>query len=296
MRVHRGDGPPTRTRGVALIAALVGAAALVRASLPLLAQETDQKPAVEVDALHRPLDQILDLYVRDGLVYYRALQLERRRLDQYVASLDVAPTSYEIWSRERRIAFWLNAYNAFVLRTVIDNYPIRGKFSEYPPNSVRQISGAFERMPHKAAGRTVTLDAIEKTILVEFRDPRLYFALGRGAVGSGRLRSEAFAAGALETQLSRVAAEVATTLEFVRIDQVDNRVTVSPIVGWHESEFIAAYDSPGSRHSNRSPIERAILAFVEPHLVPNERDFLEQNQFRVQYLELDWRLNDLTGR
>ena len=50
------------------------------------------------DPLHRPLDQILDLNVRDGLVYYRALKSERGRLDRYAASLNVPAATYEGWS------------------------------------------------------------------------------------------------------------------------------------------------------------------------------------------------------
>ena len=44
-----------------------------------------------------------------------------------------------------------------------------------------------------------------------------------------------------------------------------------------------------------SPLERALLAFVEPNLLTHEREFLERNDFRVQFKPFDWRLNDLTG-
>src|SRR5262245_24549397 len=138
------------------------------------------------DALHRPLDQILDLNVRDGLVYYRALRSDRGRLDRYAASLNVAPDVYQRWSREQKMAFWLNAYNAFVLQTVIDNYPIKGASKSYPSNSIRQIPGAFEQVKHRAAGRSLTLDEIEKTVLPDVKEPRRELALGRGAGGRGR--------------------------------------------------------------------------------------------------------------
>ena len=97
------------------------------------------------EAFHRPLDQILDVNVRDGLVYYRALRGERGRLDRYVASLNVPAATYDAWPREHKMAFWVNAYNAFVLQTVINNYPIHGRSATYPENSIRQIPGAFER-------------------------------------------------------------------------------------------------------------------------------------------------------
>ncbi len=251
----------------------------------------------QADDLHRPLDEILDIYVRDGFVYYRALQIERGRLDRYVGSLDVSPTVYAAWSREQQMAFWINAYNAFVLRTVIDHYPIRGQASEYPADSIRQISGAFERLSHRAAGRTVTLDEIETTVLPEFEEPRLYLALGRGAVDSARLRSEAYTSTRLNIQLDQVAEEFATKPRHIRLDPIRNVLGVSPIVSWRESEFVATYDGAelDPRFRERSPIERAILVFISPRLLPLEREALQANDFRVEYQDFDWRLNDLTG-
>lgn len=252
--------------------------------------------ASDADDLHASFDQILELNVRDGFVYYRALQLERGRLDRYVKALEVLPAVFDRWTRDEKAAFWLDAYNALVLRTVIDNYPIRGQAGGYPAGSIRQIPGAFEKTVHRVAGRRVTLDDIEKTILPEFRDPRLYFALGRGAAGSGRLRSEANLGATLESQLRQVADEVVTRFDLIRIDRAGRQVTVSPIVGWHEAEFIATYaDKAVSRFSARSAIERAIVVFVEPYLFPTEREFFGNNEFRVRYGEFDWRLNDLTG-
>lgn len=258
----------------------------------LTAQESS-----EVRGLHRPLDEMLDLNVRDGLVYYRALKGARGQLDRYIASLDVNPATYQSWSRDDRVAFWLNAYNAFVLETVIDRYPIRGTSAAYPANSIRQISGAFERMPHRAAGKTLTLDDIEKTILPEFGDPRLYLVLGRGALDSGRLRSEAFTGDRLELQLSNAAQEFSTLVRHVKVDEVTNTLSISAIFGWHEAEFIKAYadESKNAQFASRSPIERAVVSFIQGYLLPGEIEYIHKNQFSVKYIDFDWRLNDLTG-
>ena len=249
------------------------------------------------DTLHRPLDDILDLYVRDGMVYYRALKSERARLDRYVASLDVPAATYAGWSRERQMAFWVNAYNVFVLKTIIDHYPIRGKAAEYPAGSIRQIPGAFERLQHRAAGRSVTLDEIEKSIIKEFKEPRLHLAFGRGALGSGRLRSEAYDASRLARQLDAVQAEFVNEAAMLRIDREAGTVSVTPIVSWNADAFIAAYD-PGETgpFAARSPIERALIAFITPHLLPLEREFVRKNDFRLTYHPFNWTLNDLTGR
>jgi hypothetical protein len=246
------------------------------------------------DAIHRPLDQLLDLYVRDGFVYYRALKSDRRSLDGYLATLE--RTAVEGWSREEQVALWLNAYDAIVLRTVINRYPIAGTSREYPSKSIRQIAGAFERATHKVAGRAVTLDGIEGDILNGFGDPRVFLALGRGSVGGGRLRSEAFTGAQLEAQLQQVATEFPTRHELLRVDTGARRMSVTPIVSWRQGSFIAAYaDRADPRFASRSPIERAVIAFVLPNLLPAERSFVQANEFAVVFHDYDWRLNDLTG-
>lgn len=248
------------------------------------------------DAARRKiLDTILDLNVRDGYVYYRALRLDRGRLDGYVNSL--ASAQVDRLSRDEQMAFWLNAYNALVLRTVIDRYPIQGRSADYPTRSIRQIPGAFERLTHRVAGRTLTLDQIEQTILPEFRDPRVYLALGRGAVGGGRLRSEAFVPELLEKQLAEVAAECASRTQCVEVERAADRLVASPIFSWHEKEFAAAYASQAPEtYAARSPVEKAILAFIQPKLLTIEREFLARNTFQLAYQPFDWSLNDLTGR
>jgi hypothetical protein len=260
------------------------------------AEAAQEAPPSDVEPLHAPLDRLLDLYVRDGFVYYRALKSDRSRFDRYIASLDVASSAYDAWSREQKIAYWINAYNAFVLKTIIDSYPIRGGSKEFPVNSVRQIPGAFEKLPHRAAGRTVTLDDIDKTILAELKEPRALLALGRGSIGGGRLHSEAYTAARLDTQLQKVQSECVTRKECVTIDTTQGTLAVTPLFGWREAQFIDTLGQQElSGNPGRTPLERAILRLVTPHVLPMEREFLAQNKFKLTYQPYDWRLNDLTG-
>ena len=244
--------------------------------------------------MHAPLDLILDLYVREGLVYYRALASERARLDRYISGLDLPAAAYDGWSLETQKAFWLNAYNALVLRTVVNAYPIRGRASDdYPANSIRHVPGAFDRT-HRIAGRTVSLDEIETDLIARFDDPRMFFALGRGSVGGGRLRSEAFVPTRLAAQLDAVAAECVTRYECFRYDPASDRVQASAMFGWREEAFARRYPGDPERFGNRSPIERAVLQLVLPHVLPGERAGLLRNTFTMAYQTFDWRLNDLT--
>ena len=129
------------------------------------------------------------------------------------------------------------------------------------------------------------------------RNPRAFLALGRGSVGSGRLRSEAFTPENLERQLAEVAAECVNHAQCVNVDRTASRLLVSSIFSWRSADFSAAYaDRAGAAFSSRSPIERAVLAFIEPRLTSIEKDFMARNEFKVEFEKFDWSLNDLTGR
>lgn len=267
---------------------------LITAGLPAA-----QEPApVAVDPLHRPFDEILDLYVRDGLVYYYALRQERTKFDRYVLALgQVSADTIAKWPQPRQLAYWINAYNAFVLRTVIDAYPIRGKAPDYPAASIRQISGAFERRTFRAGGRQLTLDALERDVIGGFDDPRALLALSRGAVGGSRLKSEAFTADRLDQQLTTMTSELVTRRVLVQVDAGNNRLSVNPMFSWREALFTRTLANRAPAiYAARSPLERAVLALIEPLIVPNEAEFLRKNEFSMVFHEFDWRLNDLTGR
>ncbi len=243
---------------------------------------------------HAALDRILDVYVRDGLVYYAALRTERANLDRYVGSLE-RPDWLAGASSDDQRAFWINAYNALVLRTVINAYPIAGKAEGYPSISIAQIAGAFDRQKHTVAGQVLTLDEIEKTVIAGFGDVRMVLALGRGALGSGRLRSEAYRGARLSEQLDEAVQEFVKRGDAFRIDRANGVVEVTPLFSWREALFVQATAAGGDMWANRSPLERALMALAYPHRFPSEREFLALNTFQMKFGAYDWRLNDLTG-
>ncbi len=241
------------------------------------------------------LDQILDLFVRDGLVYYSALRAERGVIGRFVAALAESPPGFDRWPDDDRKAYWLNAYNVLVLQTVLEHYPIRGTSSSYPANSIRQVPGAFELRRHRVAGREMTLDEMETGEIAEFGDPRVFLALGRGAVDSGRLRSESYSGLRVDRQLDEMVEEFVTTPRYVSLDPFGRELTVSAIFGWRAAEFVTVFGDRGWTDSGRTALERAVLNVVEPNLFPSERAILADNEFTLRYHEFDWRLNDLTG-
>jgi hypothetical protein len=271
------------------------AAIIVLAMVSVTAQ--NYQPSPDLDPLHVPFDALLDPNVRDGLVYYRTLQAASGRLNRYIASLNspAVVAAYANWSDDQKKAFWLNGYNALVLQTVLRHYPIHGTAKAYPANSIRQIPGAFDKTSHAIAGKNLTLDQIETTVIAEFNDPRMYIALGRGAIGSGRLRSEAYSTKAVDKQLEQTKQQFAVTPRWSKVDMLTGKVSISPILSWRAPMFIKEYADDAFDLPKREPIELAVIGFLRPHLLNAEEEFVKKNTFQLTYEPFDWRLNDLTG-
>nr|MBA3949274.1 DUF547 domain-containing protein [Acidobacteriota bacterium] len=238
---------------------------LLAAALPL----AQQAAPADVSPRDRAYDHMLDINVRDGLVYYNAVKASRGTLASYIESLDVSPVAFARLPREGQMALLINAYNAIALHTAASAYPISGRVGDFPAKSIRQLPGAFDRK-HGVAGRTVSLDELERWLIDDYDDPRVIFALGRGAVGSGRLKSEAYTAVRLEAQLADATREFA--MRAFRMDQAAGTVVVSPLYSWREKDLAAAYaDKADPAFKDRSAIERAILALTLEHLFPSEQ-------------------------
>src|ERR1041384_6356052 len=161
-----------------------------------LAAQMDYRPPADLEPIHRNYDELLDEYVRDGIVFYRPLKMDHAKLDRYVNALAaVTPDTLASWDKPRQIAFWINAYNAVSLQTAVNYYPLE----------MRKVPGGYDKLKHVIAGKSVNLDQIENGILADFHDPRIFLVLGRSTMGSGRLRSEAFSGPRLELQLAQSA-------------------------------------------------------------------------------------------
>jgi hypothetical protein len=267
--------------------------ATVLVAVLLLSSSLGSVPAAQADR-YASLDKVLDTYVRDGRVYYRALKSERALLDRFVQALDLPADQLAAWPTDERKAFWLNAYDALVLTTVIDAYPIRGSSTAFPRDSVRQIPGGVDRTKHRVAGVRLTLDEIEDRMTTEFADARMLLAIGRGANGGGRLRSEVFRGADLTRQLDEAVKECTTRAACVSIDLVARTLTVNPLFGWRSAAFERTFvPLAAERWSSRTPLERAIAAMIFPHMFSRERELLTADTFRLGYGQFDWSLNEL---
>ncbi len=245
---------------------------------------------------------LLAQFVDDqGLVDYRGLKQNRSKLDDFSLSLTrVGSESYAGWKEEEQIALWINAYNALTLKAIVDHYPIESSFLaslRFPKNSIRQISGVWDKLLFSVMSEKVTLDQIEHQILrPRFKEPRIHVALVCAAMGCPPLRNKPFIGSRLEAQLDDQCRRFLADAKKFLIDRDRGRVFLSPILEWYGKDFLPAY-AIEKGFSGQDKVKRATLNFAAGYLGAADRAYLEDEDYEVEYLDYDWSLNERpTGR
>ncbi len=237
----------------------------------------------------QPFTTLLAEVVQYPRVDYAKLKEERVRLDAYLTSLAAADLSaLEGASREVQLAFWMNAYNACMLKRVIDEYPIqraggifsrlKNRVADRPANSVWQISDVFSGAVCPVAGAVRSQDEIEHEIIRPMGEPRIHFAVNCAAVSCPPLTVEAFDAAQLDEQLdARVRAFVADPRQLrLHVEDDTTVLELNRVLEWYAEDF-GGVDG--------------VRDFLVPYLPPADRDAARTAE--VRFMEYDWTLNDI---
>lgn len=241
---------------------------------------------------YKSYSRVLKANVRDGLVNYRAINDNMDYLNAYLQSLtSLHVREYESWSREERIAFWINAYNAITIFGIIKNYPIEpgGFFARrrFPHNSIRQIGDFWDTPFVDVMGAEITLNQIEHdTLRAKFGDPRIHFSIVCASIGCPLISGEIYRGDALDNQLENDAWRFINNGDKVRVNREKNRIYVSSIFDWYKKDFP---DTEGSD-------QKGFMEFILRYIDPDTRDFIIKSRPKVKFLDYDWTLNELEGR
>lgn len=197
-------------------------------------------------------------YVEEGRVNYQILSKDKKVIATLSNKIKLLDTS-ELTKNEEK-ALLINAYNFFTIKGIIDNYPT---------TSVMKISGFFKEIKYNIGGRYLSLDGIEKDILMKKHyDPRLHFVLVCGAVSCPPLASYSFQPDILEKQIQTRTELAINDPEFIR--QSKGKVEVSKIFEWYSDDF----------NNGR------IIEYINKY---RERKFKLEQEF--SYYEYNWDLN-----
>ncbi len=183
--------------------------------------------------LHSTFDGLLKKYVKDGVVEYGQWKRDQKDLDTLTYYLD--RLSSEIitdYPKKERLAFWINAYNAYTLKLILDHY---GSIK-----SIKDIKNPWKRDTCKVAGKSVSLDYIEHTILrKEFKEPRIHFAIVCASIGCPKLASDVFVADKIEAQLQQRAELFFNDPKYLKAGKSWGRpvLQLSKILDWFAEDF-----------------------------------------------------------
>ncbi len=243
-----------------------------------------ERPSLD-EVNHAGFDRLLQKYVdRDGFVDYTSWKASRSdlaALDAYLGHLGCVNLR-KATTREAKLSFWINAYNALTLRGILREYPT----SSIRNHTARLGYNIWKDYLISVDGTYYSLDDIEHRILRKMGEPRIHFAVNCASIGCPPLVNRAFTAENLSAFLDANASRFFSRPSNFRTDPSSSTVYVSSLLKWYGSDFAA------------SPAEqmRKLKRFF-PN--PDVLGWIDAKPIRVRYLTYDWNLNDQkrqTGR
>jgi len=213
--------------------------------------------------------ELLARHVHRGVVDYRGLKQEEPLLDRYLDVLAaVDPVQL---AADARFAFYVNAYNAWTLKLILNHYP--------GITSIKD-AGSFWQSPWKKKlaridGDLLTLDEIENDILrPRFEDPRVHFAINCASKGCPPLYGVPFNGRDLDRQLDNVTRSFLNDPARYRLE--GNVLFVSRIFKWYREDF-----------------NDGIIVFFQTYAEGDLKALLQAKarDLDVRFLDYDWSLN-----
>jgi len=252
------------------IAELIALTFILLVSTSCFRKSIEQEESVGPD--HKPFTVLLQKHVDEfGLVNYKAFQADRKFLQEYLQTLSKTVPAKN-WTKEEKLAYWINAYNAFTIELILEHYPV---------NSIKDIGSSisipFVNTPWQIDFITIgdkkyNLDDIEHGIIrKEFDEPRIHFALVCAAISCPKLRNEAYVPERLNEQLQEQA--LSFLMDKEKNDTTTNPILLSKIFQWFSGDF--------KKNS------KSIVAYLNTILTKP----LSEN-IKINYQEYYWDLNE----
>jgi hypothetical protein len=244
-------------------------------------------------------ETILNDYVREnGRVDYSSIdrrRLELKRLLMHLNELD--PNVYNAWPAQTQLAFWINAYNLKMLEVIARNYPIQSSWwlrLTWPPSDIRHIEGIWTDYRFIVMDEEFTLREVERRFFRKtFGDPRVFLAITYASRSGPPLRRTVYFGENLDRQLDQQVKRFLASSQGLRIDRQSMTVHLSALfkATWRGKEFVARYGTE-KKFKAHPPETRAVLNFITHYLASEDVYFLEVENYSLEYMNYDWRLND----
>ncbi len=251
----------------------------------LLAMMAGTACAQEFD--YSPWDRVLKKYVTEmGRVDYAALEADSGDLDRYVTTIAArSPVSHpQVFpTRESQLAYWINAYNALVMKAVVANWPTKSV------RSLGKLYSFFWARKFVAGGKEYTLNNIEDILRKNLVDPRIHFAIVCASNSCPRLQREAYTPENTERLLEEAARFYINEPRNLKIDAANNRVTLPNILGHYHEDFenyVRAHNAGATGHPQ--------VDYIRLYANPSNRALLDAlKDPKIDHFGYDWGINDV---
>lgn len=220
---------------------------------------------------HQAWDELLKKHVsKEGKVNYKGFIQNTRKLDAYLSQISENPPK-KSWTEAQKLAYWINAYNAFTIKLIINNYPINSIQDLHPTIKIPGISTIWHKEFFKIGGVDENLNDIEHKVLrKEFDEPRIHFAINCASVSCPNLRNEAYSSKKLELQLEDQAKKFVNDYSKNKLEK--DRVQLSKLFSWFKKDFTK---------------NTSLIAFLNKYAKQKIDESAD-----VDYLDYDWSLNE----
>ena len=221
---------------------------------------------------HQIWDELVRQHVSEsGNVDYKGFIKDGAKLQQYLHLLSQSPPDKSTWSEQEQLAYWINAYNAFTVKLIIDNYPVKSITDLHPTLYIPGINTVWHKEFFKIGGKEASLDEIEHQILrKQFNEPRIHFAINCASVSCPPLRNEAFTATKLDKQLEEQARQYINNPEHNKISP--DKIRVSQIFNWFQGDF-----------TKNGTLVAYLNKYSNTRISPDAA---------IDYMKYDWSLNE----
>lgn len=227
---------------------------------------------------------------KSSQVRYAELQKERAQLKAYLATLSaVNEATFNTWPKAERMAFLINAYNAFTLELMLEHYPVK---------SIKDIGGTFDnrwkRNFFKLLGQDANLDKVEHEMLRKpgaYNDVRIHYAVNCASIGCPALREEAFTAARLDSQLEEQAVRFLSDRSRNRF--ANGKLEVSMIFKWFSQDWESGYTGFNGKTPTITSRENYFARYAKL-LADNATDQqkITDGKASISYLDYNWAIND----
>jgi hypothetical protein len=175
---------------------------------------------------HQQWNELLQKHVSpQGNVDYKGFQKDANKLQSYLD--DLAKNSPEkSWSKNAVLAYWINTYNAFTVKLILDNYPVK---------SIKNISNPWGKKFFTIGAKKYSLEEVEHEILRKMNEPRIHFAINCASFSCPNLLNEAYTEAKVEKQLESVAKSFVN--DKTKNTITANKIEISEIFSWFSGDF-----------------------------------------------------------